>query len=251
MTVVNIETPVAGLVRINNPLDFVIGAPQETDEELRERITTDYNSVGSGTQDTIRTSLEQVPSVISVVVDANKTFETSPEGVPPKAYESIVYHQTTNEIIAQEIWNNKPSGIETWGDETVDVVDANGDTQQVKFTPITSSSSGILYAHIRVKYSELTGEDEQFPSDGELRIQEAVAFEGNDYQIGQDVIGKRFFAPIYENVEGIEYMNIEVNLDTVIKDPNTIPEVDWVPSQAVGRTEIALFAVDRVLVETF
>ncbi len=241
-TINNIVTPITGLDSVRNLTDFITGTNTESDEELRKRISSDFNSVGSGTLSTIEVALRKEPDVASVSIEENRTFTTNTNGVPAKSYETIIHHLGDDTKIAQKIWETKPTGIETYGTKTVQVIDAGGVTQDVHYTLATE-----LFAHIRVRYTRLQDEGEDFPSGGDLLIQESVAAEGQKYLINQDVIGKRFYAPIYENVSGIDSLDVEVYLYTSPLDPSTIPDSDWKPKDTVGRLQIATFGVERVL----
>lgn len=244
-TIVEIITPVTGLVEVRNLEDFIIGSNVETDEELRERISTDFNSVGSGTFSTIEADLSKLEDVSSVVIDENRTFETNSNGVPPKSYEVILHHVGDDTSgIAPAIWDTKPDGIETHGDLTVPVKDAGGVDQDVSYTLAEQQ-----FAHVRVKYTRLLNEAEVTPPALEDAIKTAVAEEGQSYIINQDVIGKRFYSPIFENISGLENLSIQVHLNSSALDPSTIAEIDWIPRETVDRTQIATFGFNRVLAQ--
>jgi uncharacterized phage protein gp47/JayE len=244
-TITVVVTPVTGLKTIINLEDFILGDSLENDRSLQERITTDHNSVGSGTYDTILTNLRSQKDVSSIYIDANTTFSTSSTNVPPKAYEVIIHHLGDDEKIAQAIWNTLPAGIATHGRKIVDVLDANNITQQVEYTLAKP-----YLAYIRVTYTRLIGEGEIFPIDGDLQMQDAVAEEGQQYKINEDLIGKRFYAPIFEQVEGILTLNVEVYLTP---SENPIPPSEeynpdeWSSRLSVGREEIATFGTERVI----
>lgn len=242
-TVVEILNAVSGLDSVYNPSDFELGGTRETDEDLRERIVNGYQSVGSGTLDSIATRLKELPTVRSVYIDNNRTFETNATGVPSKSYETIISHVESDEVIAENIWNSKPAGIATHGLVTVIVKDNNLVEHEVKFT-----NAEELFLHFKVQYKTTTDSGEEYPIDGDLTIKEAITEEGDNYEINQDVIGKRFYAPIFENVEGIAELIIQVcALPTPTTNPDD-PLLVWSDKTAISRTQIATFATNRVFV---
>lgn len=242
-TVIEILNTVSGLDSVYNPRDFELGSEMESDEELRNRIVNEYNSVGSGTATSIEAKLGAKDTVRSVRVDENRLFATSVDGVPAKAYEVVISHVDTDEVIAQAIWDTKPAGIPTHGTTTVTVKDSKGDDQDVQFTNATE-----LFAHIKVQYKTTTDEGELFPVDGEQIIKDSVTAEGDTYEINQDVIGKRFYAPIFENVEGVSELIIQVCLLPAPTTNPTDPLLVWTDKAAVSKTQIATFATNRVFV---
>lgn len=242
-TVIEILNTVSGLDSVYNPSDFILGGARETDEALRERILNDYQSVGSGTPDSVVTRLREIPAVRSVYIDNNRTFATNANGVPPKAYEIIISHVESDEAIAKVIWDSKPAGIATHGAISVIVQDANGVDQTVKFT-----NAEEMFMHFKVSYKTTNDSGEVYPVDGDLTIKEAITEEGDSYTINQDVIGKRFYAPIFENVEGISELTVQV---CALSSPTTNPDdplLVWSDKTPISRTQIATFATNRVFV---
>lgn len=242
-TIVEILNTVTGLDSVYNPSDFELGRANETDEELRERIVTDYQSVGSATPTSIEARLRNLDTVRSIFIDYNRTFKTSATAVPAKAYEVIISHVDSDQNIAQMIWDTKPAGIATHGVTSVTITDSSGTDQTVKFT-----NAQEVFAHVKVSYKTTSDEGEEYPISGDQIIREAVTTEGDNYTINQDVIGKRFYAPIFENVTGIGELIVEVCvLPTPITDPLD-PSLVWVSKASISRTQIATFATNRVFV---
>lgn len=242
-TVIEILNTVSGLDSVYNPKDFELGSDIETDEELRERIINDYHSVGSGTTTSIEARLGAKDTVRSVNIDDNRLFVTSPSGVPSKSYEVIISHVDDDEVIAQAIWDTKPAGIATHGTTSVIIQDVNGVDQTVKFTNATE-----VFAHIKVQYKTTTDEGEEYPIDGDQIIRDSITEEGDKYEINQDVIGKRFYAPVFENVEGISELIIQVCLLPAPTTDPLDPLLVWTDRATVSKTEIATFATNRVFV---
>lgn len=242
-TIVKIITSQSGLDRVYNPADFIIGAIAETDTELRTRVQQDYNTVGSGTKDTITAILERTVNIRSALVEENRTFTTLPvTNIPPKSYEVIVNHEGTEEEIAQIIWDTKPLAISTYGDITANAKDSTGVDQPVNFSLAIDQ-----FVYLRIRGTKLdAGEGETLPANYKEIIANAITVLGNQYNINVDVIGKRFFGTIYSNVDGIDELTVQVYLDTDANlDPATIPSGSWKDTWAVGRKQIASFSTER------
>jgi len=241
-TIVNIITSQSGLDSVYNPADFIIGTIAETDSELSARVSSDYNTVGSGTKDTIEAVIDRDPNVRSVLVEENRLFVTNPNNIPPKSYEVIINHEGTSEEMAQLVWNTKPAGIATYGDIQETVMDSRGEEQTVEFSLATD-----LFVYVKVEATELDPtEGENLPANYEDLIQDAITLEGNSYNINQDVIAKRFYGIIYNTVEGIDELDVQVYLDTDPNlDPLTIGAGLWQDTWPVDRKEISSFATDR------
>jgi uncharacterized phage protein gp47/JayE len=236
-----IDTPVSGLDRVSNLLDLQTGRDVETDAELRLR-RIDSLQIGSvATLAAIRSRLLQdVDDVSEVAIYENRTDVTDGDGRPPHSFESVVVGGDPQDI-GQMIWDTKPAGIQTFGNQTaVDVVDSNGDTQQMFFSRPVS-----MYAYVKVRFDGY--DEETFPSDGIDTIKAAILEYGNTLRIGEDMIRDRFYAPIFNSgVAGIGVITtLEIGLTDDPEDVPTDPgQSGWQTTTiAVSAAEHAVFAL--------
>lgn len=234
-----IISSLSGLDSIHNPSDFTIGRDKETDEQLRHRMKTDFNTVGSGTLATIRSNLLNNLDIIKVNINLNRLFTTDAQGLPPKTYEVIAKHTNTDAEVAKIIWKTKPNGIGTHGTTTVSVLDASGDPQSISFTKATD-----LYAYFKIDYTTLS--EEVVPNDIQTRIREAVVLYGqSNSNIGLDVIPKKFYGVIYGSTTGIDDLTVWVHLD-VSPSLNVDNITTWTEDKiAVTSIQMATFATNR------
>lgn len=241
-TITTIVNTVEGLDSVNNPKDFILGSEEESDEELITRATSDFKSVGSGTQPTITSIINQLDNVRGVNVEANRLYTTNENNIPPKSYEVIISHDTNEEEIAQLIWETKPAGLSTYGQNSLTITDEEGDEHTVHYT-----NAEELFAYVKIDYTLLdSGEGEVFPVGGELAIAEAVTTQGLSYNIGEDLIGKRLYGTVYNTVEGVDDVDIYLYVSTSSdEDINAI--TGWQEIIEIARDEISSFAVNRVL----
>ena len=223
-----------------NPVNLTTGTDIEDDNALRLRAINEFNAAGSGTVDSIVTGILRLDGVKDCIVKENTTSVTV-DSVPPKSYEVIVNGGIDSET-AKVIWDNKPAGIYTHGSNVEDVVDFNGYTQQVRFSPATPK-----YITVRVSYSTYTEED--FPSGSIDAAKEAILKFANDtLTMDDDIIAKRFLGVIYASATGFGDIDIEV----AMKDnPNdTVLNGDYTDHLAISDREFGSFSSVRLVFQT-
>lgn len=209
-TITSLVNPVAGITQVNNPLNWVDGRDLETDAELKVRYKKSVAQAGSATLDSIRAALLQLPNVTDVFIRENITYATDGNGLPPKSYECIVINGDPQNI-ADEIWETKPAGIETYGSITSNVTDDYGNPQSVKWSRPTE-----VYIWVEATYSIY--DEEEFPSNGDALIKEAIIEYGQTLSLGNDIIPTRFIGKIYEKVSGIDSLSIRVGQSDNVND---------------------------------
>lgn len=220
-TLQTLVRPISNITSVNNPSILVQGRLEETDEELRVRLSIQDTSSGTATKPSIEASiLNLVTGVTAALVSENDTMVTDGDGIPPKSYETFVEGGSNNDI-AEIIWETKPAAISTHGDITENVIDSNGDVQSIKFSRYTPK-----YAWVRITY--IINSEETFPVNGEDLIKDAVVETGDSMYNGEDLVPSKFYGNIYNKVSGVIITNIEVALtvlplDTPSYGTTTIP----------------------------
>lgn len=209
-TVTVLIQAVIGVISVTNPNDFSIGREEETDAELRKRMEDYEQSTGTATKPAIETSLSDLQGVSYAYLVENTTMSVDVEGRPPKSYEVYVSGGLDSQI-ATTIWETKPAGIETWGNQGIVVIDKNGDSQLVKFSRFDQK-----YAWVRVTY-EINNE-EVLPQEVESAIKDAVVETGVDFYRGEDLEPTKFYGNIYSNVSGIYVSKVEVAITDLPAD---------------------------------
>jgi len=223
------------VVSVTNLLDFTEGTYRETDEELRLRMATQGQSAGTATKPSIEAALSSINGVSGALVQENITLVTDVNNVPPKAYETFVTGGDEDEI-AEIIWTTKPAAIETYGDISKQIIDQNGDIQDVKFSRPTN-----VYAHMRVTYS--LNPEESTPADFETSMKDVEVIYGDNMYSGEDYEPTKFYSPLY-TIPGIFIDLIEI--DTT---PNPGDTPTFGTSRiTVDKTEALLFDASRIIV---
>lgn len=245
-SIVNIVSPVNGWDSVNNYTDLTLGRFEETDEEFRLRIFREFSAIGSGTRDTTVQRVLAVTGVTAAsVIQNTKWVEDTSRFIPlpPKTYMVIVHGVFDPQALGDVIWANKPLSIRTIGNTRIDIVDRYNQPQTVYYVqPLRK------YVYMRVRYSLYT--EETAPADRNQRIATALNIQGNTLAIGEDIIPKRFYKAVYDNVTGIGDLTIEVALDLdpakAVDDPTLMYSED---PQSVDILDIATFAENRMDVQ--
>ncbi len=190
-TLTVITTPSSGWNSVTNAEDADLGTDIETDAAYRLRQVAELASPGSCTVDAIRADLLRISGVTQAFVFENTTMSTDGDGVPPKAYECVVYDgvipAADDQEIGQTIWDNKPSGIETYGDTDVTVLDSTGAERTVYFSRADNVDVYLTYT---LDVDPLT-----YPVDGDDQVKAAAIAKGLTYLVlGQDVVALVFRA---------------------------------------------------------
>lgn len=232
-----IDTPIFGWNAIGNLIPGAGSRDVETDIELRARFTNAPRVTGSATIKAIRARLlQEVAGVTSVAIFENRS--NLYDGlVPPHSFESVI-QGGSDQAIAQNIWENKPAGIETYGNVSILVLDENGDAQEISFSRSTPQ-----YAWVRVTINA-TYPEEPLPASTEQAIKTAVLAEGQSLAAGEDVITQRFIGPIYSNTTGLGSITVETALTALPSDTPTYSTAN----KSISRSEVATFDESRIVV---
>lgn len=210
---VTIPPALGGIVSTTNRYAYTTGRFQETDQDLRNRHSLSLSTAGAATVEAIRADILRVSGVSAAFVLENDTLVTDVNNIPPKAFLAIVKGGEAQDI-GESIWTNKPAGIETYGNINVTVVDSQGDNQSVSF-----SRPNEKYIHMRVDYTIYSEESGDFPTDGEDQMLNQIIAYGDGLDVGEDVIPQRFSSQIFQNVGGLQRVDIYIGSTVSPNDP--------------------------------
>lgn len=187
------------------------GENLESDESLRVRRAAAARARKSrATNPAIEAALLDVPGVSTAIVKSNRGFTTDEDGVPGKAFSSLVVGGNDNEI-AKCIYENQPAGIQSYGNTSVNITDSHGIEQQISFSRPTP-----VYLWVKVTYSLY--DEEAFP--GQNAVKDAlVGWTEREYTLGKDIISTRINQGLYD-VPGIGVATCAV---AVTDSPDTAP----------------------------
>ncbi|MNQ59364.1 Baseplate J-like protein [compost metagenome] len=224
-----IAIPVSGWETVTNPLPATPGRFQETDEELRERFRNSKFVQASNIIEALIDALNNVAGVTDVAVYENDTDDVDILGVPPHSFMPIVLGGL-NTTIAEAIWQNKPTGILSFGDTTVNILDSQGIAHAVSFRRPTE-----VPIYVSVEVTDVGG----MPGDATAQIQQNVynaAIEA--YLVGDDVIYSRFYTPVNQ-VPGHAVNSLTIG---------TAPSPVGTSNIVIDFDEVATFDLDNIIV---
>lgn len=209
-----LDTIAAAISGWNAVYNYAAGEPGEdleSDESLRVRRAAAARARKScATDPAIEAALLDVPGVSTAIVKSNRCFTTDDEGVPGKAFVSLVVGGNDNDI-AKCIYENQPSGIQSYGNTSVNITDSHGIEQQISFSRPTP-----VYLWVKVTYSLY--DEEAFP--GQDVVKDAlVEWAEKEYTLGKDIISTRINQGLYD-VPGIGVATCAV---AVTDSPDTAP----------------------------
>ena len=237
-TIDTVVTPLAAAISVTNAAATVGGRNRETDQEFRERYLSSVDKPGGSNTDAIRAQLLEVPGIVTAVVWENETDETDSDGLPPHSIEAIVYGGTDADI-AVAIHARKAAGIQTYGGQSAQVLDASGKLRMIKFSRPTP-------VPIYVQISELVTSD-AYSGDAALKaaIVEYIGSAAGDIAesglaIGETVYYNRLMCPV-NNTPGVVDYTLKVSTDGKTWSKNNI---------AIDARKKAITGTDKVVIVT-
>ena len=141
-----------------------------------------------------------VDGVTTCLVYENTSDTKDNEGRPPHSIEVVVEGGQENDI-AQDIWNHKAGGIDTFGTVSGIATDSQGVQHTMNFNRAE---------RVKVWMKIIVGEnpDEVFPPAALNEIADAVLAKGQTQNIGQDVVLQRYFSTIFSATTGVGYIRL-------------------------------------------
>lgn len=182
-----ISVPIVGWDSVYNPVPATTGRLRETDEELRERFRNSKFVQSANIIESLLDEIRSVAGVTDVQIYENDTNDTNSFGVPPHTFMPIVLGGLPTDI-GNMIWQNKPTGIESFGNTAVQIADSQGYIHNIGFKRPTQYP---IYMTLNISN---TG---TMPGDAVALIRQALKNYGDaNYFIGDDVVYSRFYTPI-------------------------------------------------------
>lgn len=202
-TLTVIETPISGWDSFNNPSDIDPGTDTETDAALRLRRDQTLATAGASTVDSIRARLLEIEEVTEARVFENDDDVTDAYGRPAHSIECVVQDGADQDIV-DSIWATKAAGIQTYGSESGTAADSMGFNHTVYFSRPTEIDIYVIV--------NLTVDADVYPTGGDSAVAQAIVDYANEnFNIGDDVIYTKLYAPIHE-IEGI--LQVELFIGT-------------------------------------
>lgn len=186
-TITTIFTPTLGWQTVNNAGAAALGAPVESDAELRIRQALSTADPSLTVLEGTAGAVSNLPGVTKVNPYENDTDSTDANSVPSHSI-AIGVVGGVDQDIAQEIFNHKGPGCGTYGNTSEDVTDDKGVPATINFNRPTNPS-----IQATVTLASGTG----WSSDYEDLIKTAVAAQINALPIGGTVVASQLILAAY------------------------------------------------------
>jgi len=236
-TLTNIVTPVAGWDGVNNATDGSTGRDVETDPDLRQRAALSLQVTGAGTVEAIRARiLEQIDDVTAVTIIENRTDTVDFNGRPAHSFETVVAGGADADI-GQLLWEIKPAGIETTGNEFYEATDSTGSPQPIRFSRAVQ-----VFIWVDVVLTP-SGED-NLPVNIQAVVADAIIDFTSSISVGDDVIYQSLFVPIYRDIPGVGMAAVTIGASNNIETEPAYASENII----IADNEIARFDQSRITV---
>lgn len=194
-TVTSIATPILNWDSVTNITAAVGGSAKETDEELRLRFRNTKYERASNILESLYSALLALEGTTEVIIYENDTVTTDANGVPPHSFMAVIAGSSSTSEIGKTIWENKPLGIQAYGDITTPVLDSQNFSHDISFK---RPADVRIYITMDVdKGTTGTPINGVYPADGDAQIKQALYdyFKAN-IGIHDNVVQNRLFTPI-------------------------------------------------------
>jgi uncharacterized phage protein gp47/JayE len=196
-TLTTIVDPISGWTSVTNAAEAVAGRDEETDAELRLRRLDELSTAQGGTIAAMEARIpELVTAVTFCAVEENRTDATVGDLTPHSIHVVVVGGADAD--VAQAIWDTKPAGAETIGDESATVVDSMGNNQTIYFDRATTVRMYLI--------ANLTTTAD-YPATGDTLVTDALAAFDDDLEAGDDVLNWKLVAAL-NDIPGITAVEI-------------------------------------------
>ena len=138
-TINKINTPQAGWISVTNNVAAVVGAPVETDAELRQRQSISVAIPSQNMLESTVAAIKAIPEVKRSRVYDNDTNVTDANGIPGHSIAAVVEGGLDKDI-AEAIYLRKGPGGGTYGSTTYRYTNSVGVTTAIKYSRPTYTS---------------------------------------------------------------------------------------------------------------
>lgn len=232
----DIPRSVQGWDEVYNNETGVPGTDTESDNQLRVRRERSAQAIKSTATDPAIAAhlMAEVEGVTSAMVTSNRTMTEDANSRPAKSFEVFVAGGNDQDV-AQNIYENMPSGIQCYGNTSIPVIDEQGDQQIISF-----SRPQAKYLWVKVTYHLY--DEEQFPGVDSLKAS-ILKWAESEYNMGKDVIPDRIYSALYPPyVKGVGQASVEIAVtDNVAQTPSY-----GTSTISISRSQYAVLAADRV-----
>jgi uncharacterized phage protein gp47/JayE len=224
-----ISVPISGWDSVVNPVAATTGRLTETDEELRERFRNSKFFQSQNIVEGILDAIRNVSGVTDVIIYENDTASVDANGVPAHSFLPIVLGGLPSDV-AQAIWENKPTGIPSVGNTTVQIADSQGILHSISYKQPTE-----IPVYVKMTISDLGA----MPGDADAQIKQNLSnYSDNNQFIGDDVIYSRLYTPI-NSVAGFTVNSLTIG---------TAPNPTGMANIVIGFDQVGVISAEHITV---
>lgn len=211
--ITRIVKPVAYVESVQGVEVVEAAADEESDSDFRTRFAKAIEGKGGCTEASIIAALVSIPTVKDAFVSVNESATEYLGDIPPKAIACYVsggvgYEQK----IGEAIFNKKPIGVATHGEEIVSITNEAVSDYKVKFSFAESKD-------VFVKLTIVT--NEKFEANGNATIKANIEKFINSLGMGEQLITTALYGDIYK-VAGVVSAIATISTDGVSYTSNDV-----------------------------
>lgn len=215
----NIVNPEVDVVTVVGVACISSGVDEEDDPSLRTRFDGAVAGSGSCNANALRAALLRIPTVKFADVIENEDDVTDGDGRPPHSFQCYIQGgEDYAQEIAETIFDKRPLGIRTIGEKIVEITDASGNNQIVRYS---TAQNVLVTVKVQLKTNAL------YPTDGETRVHTNVTEYINDLGIGASLVLNALYGSIYKVPGVMEVVSLQLSTDggaTYNTDNITVPK---------------------------
>lgn len=201
-TITKIINVTRGWLAVNNPERATVGAPVETDAELRLRQSLSVAIPSLNMVESLYASIMALDNVQTCKIYDNDSHQIDINGIPPHSFACVVEGGNSAEI-ASVIYKKKGGGAGTYGTTTETVTTSTGLTADINFFRPTELSVDVRFSITRTN---------KFTSDTEDQIRKAIKDYFDNITIGADVLRSSIITVVSRVIEDIYEPDFRINL---------------------------------------
>ena len=202
-SIINIVTPIPGLINVTNPLPAIQGRNVETTTELRLRRDRSTMAPAASPVESVYANLGNIPGVTYARVRQNNTLVTDTNGIPAKSVAAVVVGGADKDIAYKLL--ERTGIVANWfGNTGLTLYDIQNEPYNVRWTRPTALT---IYIALSIQVTNAS----VFPANGIQQIKNAIiayaqggapalgitdGFGDVGFPPGSPVLYSRLFTPI-------------------------------------------------------
>lgn len=209
-----------GFVKIQNIESFFSGSDVESDGEYRARASATISSPAAATRSAIIDGLlSSVSGVSKVKIFNNPTGSTSPSGIPPYKFVTVVYGGETPDI-SQKLYSLIACSNNTYGTVSYDVT-----TEDNQIETIYHSKASEKDISIKINYK--TQQNRPLADSEKQAILEGMQSQINSYSINPTLYNIQLVGVVQKSLPLINFVSLSVQVKLKTDPDSSYSNVDF------------------------